>query len=567
MKRYVEGIEVLNKIKSGVTSEENDLLMKSLGVGYFHLYSRKRHTLGFSPDFSHPNVASCFDYAKQVVGCLGVAFDKKCFSDESPEAEMLDITMNDIIANIRKPQSKLKSLVRCLLCRQKCQKIIRSHIWPNFCLKFFTQPANASNVPSSKKIFDSSIANYGSLLGPGEITYPMLCQKCENLFSQYENAFKSGFFDVLYDPKIEQHRPEEVIINLDNDGCKDWLYFFCISMIFRTIGISMGGFLRIRGNADEIYCLFKKCRKLLLDKDSAQGLIKKPQVAIFITPILTLLKVLPDISPSLKSILFSKGVCTISSLHLYNCEKLDRKADYFLCSIGTINIIVGVDGNCFDLIPSESKVTLGQKQFIVPPAIKRYLIFPRGILRDFEDMASSKAERALKTTRSIQQEWMTSEHESFIEHTIIQICNLDLNSASTKEDNIVINYLPEPFREMEYVLDVRKIPSVKVLLHSTSMAEDAEIFTTGLILAMVKEKSVCALVSIVRDPYKVFTAYELSEDLSIKGLLQCKNVKILEAVEKKFDTRALFERELSVALKRTGFESMSNLGSLMQDYL
>ncbi len=189
MEMHTQCIQILNeKLKSAVASEEKNLLMKSLGIASFNVYDRRRNA-------GEINV-SCFDHAKQATSCLGAAYDNNCFPDRSPEAEMMDFTMTDIIAKQNK--LKLKPLIRCLLCKKKCQKgekIIKSHIWPNSCLRGFTR--FAPNAPDSMRIFDSTQSNYGTLLGPGQTAYPMLCKKCENFISEFENLFKSKFFDVV----------------------------------------------------------------------------------------------------------------------------------------------------------------------------------------------------------------------------------------------------------------------------------------------------------------------------------------------------------------------------------
>ena len=555
LENYARCLEILNKeLKSVTVAEEKNMLMKSLGVASFSLYACKRNT-------SEKSVTS-FEHAKQAASCLGTAYDNSGISDESPEVEMLDITMNDIIANQNQSYLKLKPLIRCLLCKMKCQKgkkLIRSHIWPNSCLRAFTQ--YATTVPASMKIFDSTHMNYGTLLGPSQISYPMLCQKCENNISIFENLFKSNFFDVVHDLKFEYAcNPDEIRINLDSN----WLFLFCVSIIFRVSGV-VSGFMRRYGNYEEIYQLFMNCRKVLLNEASADILIKL-KIAIFLTPVHEILKK-SDVSPALQNIIFSKGAGAWSTFTLNSGVRLHDKVDFLWSSIGNINIVAGVSKNCFKLISPESVVTSGQKLFIIPSALQRHLIFPKGIFREFEYLASKRTNRVLNASRvpKFKPEWMSEEFSSFEEQACSEIANLNLEVAADRDEYKVINYLPSPFNCLRRNFDVKDITPAKVVIHSTSMNENATIITSAFLLIMTNDYSACALMQICWKSYIIWTGYSLSvEDYSIRELLPCKNKKILGVIEMKFKTKSAITKELHSVLLRTGFTSIAHLAQWMQ---
>lgn len=577
-------MEILNKeLKSVVLAEEKNMLLKSLGVASFNAYACKRYAgeksvtsfehakkatscLGaaydaFKRNASEKSVAT-FEHAKKATNCLGAAYKNSEFY-ESPEAEMLDTAMNDIIANQNLSYLKLKSLIRCLLCRSKCQKdekLIRSHIWPNSCLRSFTQ--YATTVPASMKIFDSTHMNYGTLLGPSQISYPMLCKKCENNISIFENLFKSNFFDVVHDLKFEHAcNPDEIRINLDSN----WLFLFCVSIIFRSCGI-LSGFMRRYGNYKEIYQLFINCRKVLVNEASADTLTKL-KIAAFISPVHEILKSNSDISPALQNIIFSKGSGAWSNFALSSGVKLHGKVDFLWTSVGTIYIVAGVNENSFNLISPESVVTSGQKHFIIPPALQRHLIFPKGLLNEFEHLASVRTKRVLNASRAPKSkpEWMSEELSSFEEQACSEIASLNLETAADRDEYEVINYLPCPFNSLRRNFDVKSISPAKIVIHSTSMNENGTIITSGFLFIMTNDYSACALMQICSNNYIVWVGYSLSvEDFSIRGLLPCKNKKILGVIEKKFNTKSAIARELDLALSRTGFTSMAHLAQWMQ---
>ena len=534
-----------------VTSEEKAMLMKFLGISSFHIYRCKRN--------AGETLAVCLDYAKQAVSCLGAAYDSHCINGDGPEAEMLDIAMSDFIANQVKPELKLKPLIRCLLCRKKCQKgekIIKSHIWPNSCLKSFTH--SSSNVPGSMKIFDSTLMEYGTLLSPGQISYPMLCQQCENHISKFENLFKSNFFDVVYPKMIAGNNPEETFIALDSD----WLFLFCVSIMFRFIGVAMNSYSRYIGNVKEIHQLMVNCRKVLTNQDCAEVLAKL-KIAVFLTPIQELLSSGSNVSPAFKSIIFSKCMGAHSKFALGSGDQLNGNVEFLWCSIGTINIVAGITEKSFNLVSLVSTLTSSQRQFIVPSSLQQYLLFPSGLLREFERLASKYSSRVLNASKapSSKTQWMFEQTSSFEEYSRSEIASLKLEGDVKKEEHDVINYLPKPFDSLRQTVNVKEISPAKVIIHSTSMTEDASVVTSVFVLTVLSDEiGACALLRILSPNFIVWVVYSLSvNDFSIQSLIKCKNMKLLKEIEKKFDTRSITVKELKSALLRTGFSSMAHL--------
>lgn len=469
--------------------------------------------------------------------------------------------MYDLITN--QGNLNLKPQVRCLLCRKQCQKgekLIRGHIWPNSYLKVFT---HAENVPASKKIFDVSSKKYGKLFSSGQIIYSMLCQNCENIFSRFEKDFKLSCFDLLHDSKCEfGNNPEEMIIECGNN----WLYNFCLSMIFRSMGLSLGGSMLSCGNIEDVYNLLTNCRNLLLNS-SLTGKVPKPKIGIFFTPIHVMSET--GVSPALSRIVFSKGCCTTSKYSLQSGNELPRnKIDYFFCSIGTINIVAEVSDNCLDLLPSECMVIFGQKKFVVPPAVKRYLFFPRGLLKLFEEFASDQTERILNTPlQRNQKEWEEQESRSHIEHVCSVIAGMSLHSTPNSVEGLLINFLPCPFDRIKVPSTIQKMSSITAVIHSASMSDDAPVtlFKSAFVVIKNEDQSAYALLCLSYNDNKIWTGYSLSvNDYSIKDVLKCNNKEILGQIEETFNTRVLLEEELQKALKKAGFTSMAQLAQWMQ---
>ncbi len=366
---------------------------------------------------------------------------------------------------------------------------------------------------------------------------------------------------LYYDEKFKYaNNPDEIVIGIDSD----WLFLFCASIIFRVIGIAVNGSMKQYGNYEEIYQLFVSCRELLEIKGSR--FLAKPKIGVFLTPVHELLNNASNISPALLSIIMSKGIGACSEFTLIGGERLHDKIDFLWCSIGTINIVAGVSEHSFDLVPLKCMVIPGQKKFIIPPALQRYLVLPRGLLKEFEYLASKHTNRVLNTPKvtQLKQEWMFEEFSSFEKYACAEITAINLDTTNDQDDYTIFNYLPKPFNTLQQGFATDKISPARVIVHSTSMTDDATVITSVFVLTMTDDYSKYALMQIRAKKLVVWIAYSLSaEDYSIKGLLQCKNKKILGEIEKKFNTKSALVKELNVALRRTGFSSLAHLALWM----
>lgn len=540
--------------------------MRLRGTASFQLYNKKRMSHAVSPS----QATLCVKYAEQAVGYLGAAFDEKLFKDGDPEAEMLDIALVDLILGGMKGS---KQQVRCLLCRSRCQKgekLISSHIWANSILHEF---ANSCQAPPSKKVFDFTPTTYGRLQSPRQISFPMLCKKCEDQFSQYEKSFKSKIFDHVYGNPEYAVNPEGTTVHLKikdgKDDGRQWLYCFCLSILFRALGLAVQGSMKRCGNMSEVYRLFASCRKLLLEESSLAGVkIKKPHIAIFFTPIHMIVLNKTNIDPAMMSIILSQGMSVTSQFSLHDGRKLTKgKVEYVLCSVGAINIIASVSRLYNPNIPPECWVTPSQSEFIIPQAFRRYLIFPRGLMKTFEDLAARKAARVFRAPHIAFQDknhlWATEELESYLSSELEVMC---LQSSDSCQSTTKFNLLPSPYNAIHKPVDVKEIALSSVAIHSTSIT-DGGLCKSVLVLKHSiiesEEDRVFALVYISKKGFTLWTGYILSSVDDVISIQQpltesSIDVRVFQKLEKEFDTRHVLEQQLHVAMKKAGFMSMTH---------
>ena len=303
--------------------------------------------------------------------------------------------MLDCIFNVRD-----KPLSRCLLCRKKCgkgERLIRSHIWPEALMRHLMNGAPSG----SKQVFDVSWKGAGNLCGPGQIHFTMLCKACEDLFSKYEKTFKSFCFEKLYcniNKSTKQYTitSDEIVISTVKapKTPKNWLYLFCLSIAFRMFVVASSGCpAHFAGNINSWYDCFTIWREILLKEGSTKH-TPMPKVGLFIAPV----NVLDDLSAPMTKVLFSPGAGAFCDYRLYDGADISGgRAEFLLSSIGVVNIVVSFA--CFNFIPSESTVTFDSSEFVIPSAIRRYLLFPKGIWREYKNISAAVTERMLNISQ------------------------------------------------------------------------------------------------------------------------------------------------------------------------
>ena len=221
----------------------SDKLYLYMGKALFHLYRKEqeylwRHSKTLNQRDLDKKKSSCYDKTKECIKLLGTVLDQNCTDQEY--SKMLDMAMLDYIREV----NKLNNLKRCMLCREK-RSLMRSHLWPRSFLRRYSY-SRVQDI--SSRMFISFSSTRPREKSPGELTYWMLCGKCEQRISQNgEDKFGSEIYDII------ASSPDKDI----SIAYGPWLYNFSIGLVFRT-------FLFFSVGSMEYYSIFQQCREHIL---------------------------------------------------------------------------------------------------------------------------------------------------------------------------------------------------------------------------------------------------------------------------------------------------------------
>ena len=245
------------------------------GKSLYHIFMQDLDYLSSipitSPAYSNARL-SCYTKVKQAIQYLGIACDTDSIDEEG--RKMLDTSMMIFLSESRNLTGKLP---RCLLCYKKC-KLAKSHICPRAILDDFARTAGAPD--SGKAYFVSwpwQRLFTGSLKSSGEMTVRVLCHECESIVSKVESKFLPRFFRAFYNIENPQRITEEQCIDYE-----EWLYQFCVSLVFRGMVLQYSGEYTEYRNQNEVHALLSQCRKVLLSKVEPGD--ETPNMSIFIAP-------------------------------------------------------------------------------------------------------------------------------------------------------------------------------------------------------------------------------------------------------------------------------------------
>ena len=463
------------------------------------------------------------------------------------------MTLMDVIFNI----SDIK-IPRCLLCRKKVVKLIHSHVWPESLLRAFM---DSKLMPESMKIFDASWKPYGYLQGPGQLAFHMLCKSCENIFSIFENLFKSEFYNVLHNDSCTPSlsTANECVVNVSCDN-GNWLYLFCLSMVFRVLGLASRGFLGKYGNVDEMCKLFNTCRSLLLNNSvDCEDKNDIPPIALFFTPVHFLSKM--EFPPFFMKVIFSMGIGTLCTVKLHDGSNTPKECpDFLLCSIADINIICGISKEAFKFVPKECVLTPTTNKFTIPSALGRFLLFPKGLFKEYEDLASQQMSRLFQVSSSRfsakpNTSWAVEEKELYMKSCW---------SFKTEAASIDLNFLPHSFKTVKVkdkflsMLNSPAESSTNVFLHYFDSGKTLSHLFVVKVAVSKGSSELQAFLHFEEEGCDVWMGYILSEnDLSILKPLQLSKDKaeFFPEIEEKFNTRERVRVLVDAAIKQAGFES------------
>ena len=444
-------------------SKENNSAKLQKGKALFHVYRQEQEYLQvatLSVKEYHVRRLSCYKKAMEVISLLGTALDYGYIDEDS--SLFLDQAMVD---HLREVNSKDRQ--RCLLCRKKA-KLRRSHTWPESLLEAFT---SGVRTDKTRKIFDCK--KIGDSKAAGELTSWMLCTACEHILSsQAETDFAKKFFHRIYDPSCPSNdKPKQAqLIEYE-----EWLYCFCISIIFR--GLVRVGILGHR----TIYKLFQQSRKFLLQSpsDRTTAHLETPLIGLFIGP--TKGSTADQKLGFINQVLHMPGLFVLSRRSLSDgTTRIPCRCNFFLAHCGIINIVVEFKSNEPPNILSSFHVSCQGGQYSVPKDEERSQIIPKGIWQIFFDLAKEfetkwlerSAKYVLGKLNASYKEPKPEQRDTFM---LLAAARSDVKATCSQvqpsEDVAspkLVNLLPKQFsinRKENQCSSVILPPSHKILLH------------------------------------------------------------------------------------------------------
>ncbi len=323
----------------------------------------------------------CIKYATEAVNLLGSAHDH-CYIDEDG-SKYLDLCMMFLISN----GNALNKCQRCLLCltnlksakiKQESGKqhkgLQHSHVIPKAILDAFSSGLIKT---TSQRLFRlcGTETSLSQLKSPKELTWFILCSKCEQSFGIFEEQFVNKFFKRIYDVSnpASPLEAQEIVYG-------HWLYQFCVSLFFRGIAIldiPCNDNVKRFQNSENLYEIFVRCRQILLSPSDAKIM---PSIHVLINNTLptsedkklytTMHEVL--VSPEIL------GVAAEKDPKKYFVGP--KKCNLFLAHMGIINVVVDVEVT----IPS-NRYLINQEGglYHVPPDSERDQFIPPGVKEIF----------------------------------------------------------------------------------------------------------------------------------------------------------------------------------------
>ena len=363
------------------------------GKAKFYSYKRKFQQVFVNNEIragkeGHDILAECFEKMKEAIALLGISLDYDILDDEG--SKLLDWAMIDCVSIM----NKLGVCKRCLLCRQQ-RELRDSHIWPNFIV-------DAIDAPSSqKKDFIFGLHKH-LFKSPGECTYQMLCERCEQLLSQNgESDFKAKFptsGEITYSA---------------------WLFNFCAGVIFRTLSITCQ--FPMHFNDGEIHKVLLHCRKHLLSlpvtiggKVASLGAYNKRDLEKLAQQLKDNLDIYLFMSP-LKSrqnygafqTEYQSTAIALSRDKQFNTKSLhfNGNAHFYLLCCGPITLIVNFDQSVLSLKKRGFLITSNpidsDQKYSIPSEEDFVKLLPVGVWPIMEQLAQGTIENFNRVTQYV----------------------------------------------------------------------------------------------------------------------------------------------------------------------
>ena len=414
-----------------------------------------------SKDAIHKQKSSSLDKLHQIVRFLGAAHDEGTIDCEG--SKYLDTAMINLVM-----ENELKKLNRCTLCLKNGVELKRSHIVPRSILDIF------------RRGFVQHQGNKGLTIAGGPdvlmyhtdktITKYMLCGSCEHMLNVCgEQDFLKSFFLKIYDPS----RPE-CLSAAEEIRYGKWLYHFCIGLLFRAIA----GFIGIPDvmNNNEVYSLFVKCRKFLLNEFSNESL---PSIYLLVNPA----KVPREYQGEwVSEALVEPAFFHCPRVRLSNGSNCDfPEVHFMLVHVGILNMVVAFEPAKDVPMPGKYIVDAQSGVYEVPPEERRLAYMPAGVKTSFTHISENIKEDMKAFLFRRQKPFPRVSSESVKGNTqlqdvvgLVQAINSDF-SALFEQYGGNFNFLPDNFR-IDHETKMFELPSgYNLMIHSTTVVEKLKI--------------------------------------------------------------------------------------------
>lgn len=380
---YIEGCYHCSKfhecqrVADAISKEPLALLFKAKSL--FKIYQRALNSYELE-NLDQPNTQqylAILKNVKAVISILGTALRKGIIDEEGKE--QLDISMMNLIRGSNELNKVMHP--RCMLCLRSDVSLQKSHVYPRALLKEFAESIEEReggrlftmvNTTSPKWLY-----HYSS---PKDVRFFMLCSQCEDLVNKGgEIDFHQSFFLQIYNKSEPSQVMEQTTI-----AYGQWLYHFCISLVFRCI-VSATGIPELI-NKHEIYALFLACREFLMSPERAsEGNL--PKVYLFINPTQV---------PSgyehrcLREALNAPGFFSIQSTDLSDGLSIrPLRAHFAVAHCGIINILMKFLPADEVLVPPNWEINPQGGKYIIPAEGDREKDIPEGIWSMFQEISKS----------------------------------------------------------------------------------------------------------------------------------------------------------------------------------
>ena len=344
-----------------------------LAKSQFKQYRRLQQILSMKPyaDQEFINLHdTCYGLAREVIRSFKIVSQKSGFKFDDESLKVFYIALMDMS---REGNESLKKFHYCLLCKRNKMELQHSHVIPKSILECF---AASMGQTVGKKVFKA--INYPRkkrfrYFASKELAFYIFCKKCENIFNDGGEKGFLSFFQEIYNSEDSGTLEKEHKLEYG-----EWLYHFCIGLIFRGIATSTG--IPDYMESEKVYQYFLKCCRFLLNEYSLDSL-ELPEIYILFNPT-TVPKEYELLV--LKQILISPGFFFCDDISLSNglCTE-PPVAQFMVAHIGIINILVSFTNEA-DL--GEYKVVPSGGTCIIPCDSERTL--PKGIWEMFGSLSS-----------------------------------------------------------------------------------------------------------------------------------------------------------------------------------